>query len=872
MEKDWNRKQIEALLSGDEETQEAFIHEFAPVVYTWMYYQAGADEQVATELTSQALGQAVRDIPDFNPAEQTLFQRLKEQARQTRDEELEHRQMKPRRPETWSQMTKEVLDGLAKLSSESLPDRILENSFIHEIVQATLAELESANRELLIRRYNRLDTAEHIAEEMNCSVEDVRNRLYRCRHSFRRIFFQLVAAANPGFSESNATGEIETLNTNLEKLLSTTAIYLAPDEIKIDAIRQSVLEAIRETALAQPNRTHQDYYRLVAIALAVLILLVGLYLVTRQKDTIETGPDETAKTTKTVTETKTPAPKPDGPKTVQGDIDNEELKLVFALGQNGNVDALLEILKSGQFTSQAAAAFFIGKLADPSAIDLLEQAEEQWYDEPSEDNPFAKAIDEILTRFPDAAAAIAAEEPEPKPEVKKEPPAKTPAVTGIVSNFSNEPVVNAALELTENPLLSKTKAGSNLASAKTDPNGHYRFFDITYNGCVSLTCQPPRPNSHTHLVMQSLWCKEKSLRVVNIGGRPALTGTVLIDGMPLADQTLYLSDTLDMGDAAFTEAVLTDSQGNFSFLGVSPGMYAVLKGSDNRLHRLAMVEMPRQEIFNVNLNLETVTVLLDYPADPNLTGPTEAALVYAMDISENLNQTQAAIAEDGSVFFENIIPGSYVMRVRLDSDVWLQQVVEITDEPKEQVVQVDPVQPETTTLNGHFLGASPIDLFLTNANQQIHIDITPKADGSYELKAIPADIYSLAAFVHGQLIEFTQIDLQEEPEMTLDIDPAEMMQSFSPLNVVVMNETGLILSGAQIWLTGEGGDIITASSTGRGAFLAVPAGRHTLSAAYSGYPTQNLEITLKPSSLLAEPAPENTILVQLGAESSESTP
>jgi hypothetical protein len=199
----------------------------------------------------------------------------------------------------------------------------------------------------------------------------------------------------------------------------------------------------------------------------------------------------------------------------------------------------------------------------------------------------------------------------------------------------------------------------------------------------------------------------------------------------------------------------------------------------------------------------------------------------------------------------------------LDSGVWIQQNVNITDAPKEQSVQLSPVPTETAVLEGRFLGASPVNLFLTNVNQQIHIDIAPNADGSYELVNIPADIYSLACFVKGQLFEFTQIDLENESEMVMDIDPAEILKSFSPLYVAVADETGQILSSSQVWLNSEG-DIVPKLSTGRGAFLAVPSGNYTLSIAHPGYPTRKLEVNLKPSSLLAERNPENTILVQLG--------
>ena len=863
MEKGWDKKQIDTLLSGDEKTQEAFIHEFAPGIYTWIYYQVGADEQIAVELTGETFGKAVRNLRQFNPAEETLFQRLKQQARKTRDKGLEHRQMKPQRPWAWSQLPKEVLDGLAKLRSESLTEKVFENPFVHEIIQATLSELEPQDRELLIHRYSHLDAPEHIAEEIGCSIEDVQSRLYRCRHSFRRVFFQLLSAANLGFSESNATGEIETLDTNLEKLLSATTTYQSPDESKIDTIRQALLEAMSEIRPAPPGRPSDEYHRPAVITAVVLILIAGLYWITRKPVEVKTPPDDSMKTTETVPETKTPKPKPDDPKTIQSDLDKEELELVFKLGKEGDLDALLEILKSGKFTSQAAAAFFIGKLADPSAIELLEQAEQQWYDEPTDDNPFAKAIDEILKRFPDAVPTVFPEEAEPKikPETKKETPAaKIPAITGLVSDFSNQPVAGAVLELTKNTLFSKTPSGTKLASAVSNEKGLFKFTK-TYKGAAFLTGKSQQPGILS--ITRSLWCKKDAICIVNLGGKPTLTGTVSIDGTPLANQSLYLSDAVDIPDASFSQELRTDSEGDFAFLGVPTGVYYLMNmGLDNRMHRLAMIEMPPQETFNVDLDIKTATISVDYPAEPNLVRPIEGALVYAMDVSDKLNRTQAVIANDGSILFDNILPGSYVMRLRLDSGVWVQQEVEVADGLEGQIIQVDPIPENTTALRGRFLGASPVNLFLTNANQQIHIDLTPRADGNYELESVPVDIYSLAAFVHGQLFEFVQIDLQEQPENTLDIDPDEILRSFSPLNVVVTDPAGLILSGAQVWLAGTGGTL-AASTTGRGAFLAAPIGSYTLSAAYPGYPTQTLEIDLKPSSLLAEPTSENSVMIQL---------
>ena len=777
--------------------------------------------------------------------------------------------MEPQRPWAWSQLPDEVLCGLARFRSDPLNEKILDNAFVHEMVQAALAELETTDRELMTHRYCHLDTEEHIAEEMNCSIEDAQNRLYRSRHSFRRTFFQLIASANSGFTESSDTGDIEVQDTNLEKLLSTTTIYQTLDNAQTDTIREQLLQAAEETAQSLPKETQQPWIFMVGIVLVIIVTLItGLYWIAWNNNS-DTPPHPVSKTDTPRQSSQDESVERKAKPTTQDEIGGKELERVDTLGQTGNIDALLEILKSGQYASQRIAAPFIGELADPSAIDLLQQAEEQHYSKSLGENPFADAIEQILIRFPDAIPAVVVEEPKTKPKAKsdaekktKSPPAVIPAVTGRVSNFSDQPVLNATLELI-------TKASKKIASAKTDPNGYYQFPNISYNGLASLTCRPAPPNSHTYFITQSMWCKRDMTCTINLGGRPALTGAISIDGNPLSDKTLYLSDTLDITDASFSEEVVTDSEGNFSFLGIAPDSYLILyMGLDNRLHRLTTIEMPKQDMFNVNLDIKTATVLLDYPLRPEESNAFRAVLVYALDIPESLSQIQATLAEDGSIVFEKVLPGSYVLKTQLSGGIWLQQDVEITGGPSEQIVHLDPAPEETAILGGHFLNAAPVDLFLTTVNRKIHIDITPSANGDYELTDIPGDIYSIAAFVKGQLVEFMQIDLQTEPEVILDIDPMEMMRAFSPLTVVVTDTSGIILSDAQVWLTETGGEnLVTASTTGQGAFLAAPAGQYTLSVALTQYPTENRKIILEPSSLLADPEPENTILVQIPRKS-----
>ena len=297
--------------------------------------------------------------------------------------------------------------------------------------------------------------------------------------------------------------------------MSTSTIYQTLDNAQTDSIREQLLQAIEETARSVPKETAQPRLFQVATILIIIAALTAVAYWIMRNDSDDVPPPP-------VSDTDTPRqPSPEEPtqsqsrQATQEEIDGEDLKRIFALGQAGNVDALLEILKSGQFVSQRIAAPFLGELADPSAIDLLQQAGEHWYPESPDDNPFADAIEQILIRFPDAAPPVVVEEVQPEPKEKPEtekkteqPPAEIPNITGLVSDFENQPIANAVVELTE------IASGRKIGSVNTNPLGQYQFYGVFDRG-ISLTCR--MSTKGTKLITRSLWCGKDSISIANLG-------------------------------------------------------------------------------------------------------------------------------------------------------------------------------------------------------------------------------------------------------------------------------------------------------------------------------------------------------------------
>lgn len=867
METDWNKKRILQLIQPDPSAIEKFFEHFCPWIYTWLYYQAGADPQIAGELTEWTFRRAILNIASFDAAKQSLSYWLMEQAKLALNEGLAARQIQPQRPWAWSQLPSQILQALAALRSQAISDGAASYPFVQELVQAALAEMEAGDRELMIYRYHHLDMPEHIAEQFGIPIEEVNNRLYRCRHSFRRIFTQLLSAANLGFSESNAAGSIELLDSNLEKLLSSTPVYQTPSSVQRESILSSMHEAARQAAQNQPPQRLLSRSAAIGIGIGVAFIIIVAAAGAILRSLHPKPPAGTPVSAASNPPAEIQPPKTEQPAVPIGELndpDKEKLLQVFEFGQAGNLDALLEILKSGHFAGQMAAAHFIGKLGGPSAIALLEQAEMQWYPNGPADNPFANAIDAILSRHPEAAAKPAVEAPKTEPnKTEDKSPLPQPLLAGKVIDMTGLPVGGAKIELLTNPLYAKQQPQKILAAVQTDSSGSYHLA-ASYQGPAFLTC---KNQSEPFIdVTQAVWCSKDNTCIVNIGGQPIVTGSLTYQGNVFADQRLVLSNTLEYSDASFRSEIITDKQGNFSAGGIPTGTYFLFhKQTDQRLVRLAVFEVPSEGGYHLTLDLRPVRVLLDYPAEE--PRPLKAVLACAPGILE----MPAVISEDGQIGFYDVFAGSYFIIVQLNNGVWIQQEAFVSSEPAEQVISIAPVPQGNAIVSGRFLNSSSIDLCLLNSQQRIRIDIKPAQDGTYVCRDVPADIYNIAAFINGQFIELLPIDLQEESEIVLDIDPQELMRSRSPLYAVATDAKGLILSGVQIWLTGDK-DLILAQTTGRGGFISAPAGHYTLSAACTGYLSAEQSVELKSSTLTGLPDSDNTIRIRLEKTSGRNMP
>jgi DNA-directed RNA polymerase specialized sigma24 family protein len=855
MGRDWTRKHIIELNNADEAAVEAWLDEYIHTIYTWLYYQVGADASITVDLTGRTFKRAIHTLATYRPESETMLQWLREQAKAARDEGLVERQMTAQRPWAWSHLPGEILGGLSHFRDEPLSEDVVNNPYVREIVQASLAEMESANRELMMHRYNHLDTPDHIAEEIGINTQDVNDRLYRCRHFFRRVFMQLIQTANAGFSESSASGSLELLDANLEKLLSATDMVQSVSPKDQARIREIVLEAARQTApIPTTGPTKKTIFLAVTSVVALLVIAVLLVVIFSRNAAMETPiPVPAAQ------------PEPTTPITVQDQtpanedrLDEEEVRRVFQLGQEGDLAGLLAILRNGQYPSQLVALHYIRQIGDESAIGVLEEAEMKWHPNGPPDNPFAQAIIQIEDRLLAESGAVIEEPGITKPdeiaatEERAPLPISEPRqISGRVTDISDQPLAGAQITLLENLLYPPADNPKVLTRVVTSSQGRYTLPSPPVGGYF-LDCRDPRDGL---AVRRAVWCGQSQICQIDFEAKPAIYGLLNDAVQPLAGQMLYLSDTLDPADASFRAESVTAADRRFGFVGIPAGSYYLLSHAESgRIQRLAAIDVDRQDITNWVVTVQQAVLTVEINSTETAPMPVGVTLTYGPDVPEAMHEYVLEIQDDGTYISEAIPQGSYTLVADFDNGMRLQQPVELNADRILTITVPDGV----AALSGTLTNRSPYLFFLYNTDQRVRFDLIANPAGMYAFDAMPPHTYTLATVVNNLHLDFLEIDLQNEPEQVLEIDAANLLAGLNPLYVVVTDERGAMLNDVQVWVTGTG-EVVSTRTTGRGAFLALPQGEYSLYAALPGYATAEQPIVVEFMPLQTAPNPENTI-------------
>lgn len=843
MERYWTKRTLAALAQGEPELVRQWQSRFGRYLYTGFYYQFNKDESTAVRLTAQTLTVALRELSHFSPEQSSMYQWLKTITVRQIQEMAAHSGIKPQRPWAWAEIHSQTLDTLKRLRSEPLPQDITENAAVMELVQATLAELGEQDRDLLLRRYTRLDTVERIASEMDIPLDKMNHLLYLARHSFRRTLFCLIQSVCTEFTEPMVTGGTEQLEVNLELLLRSVSASAAMSADSAEQIKSAVLLAAAELAQQRSVDRHRpmgQWLKITAAAMAILLVMAGVWLLhSADEPTPTDSPQATAQT-----------PLPSEPMENASAADEEELKRTMEAGMRGDAAELVKILKTGSFISQITAAHYLGQFGDASAIDPLLDAQQRWFADAMEDNPFARAAAEIEERL--GLSAPTAPVIAMPPVVEKKQP-QQPVLSGRVMDFDDTPLAGVLVSLQPEASVGTT------AAAITDVQGRYQFEAPSEGLWVVSVRDAKRRIAETSRLLA---IRKDQPVTLDFGGGVSVAGSVMIDGMPLAEQVVILSDQFqNPPKGVFAAQSLTDERGAFLFSGVPAGTYGLFsRTAANRWVLLTQTTVADGDVM-LPVVMASATLAVRVTAMDETVKPVAVSLRYSPDSSDVMAQWPAVRGADDVFEVRGVLPGSYTLAVDYSNGVRLLEAVTVERPGRlDKVIERTPVG--RAGAMGRFLRPLAEGMTLTCSEPPLRINLMAEQNGVYKVDNLPAGVYTLGQTVRGQFAGFLETGVFDDQPIVLDIDPAALARTRTLLYVYVVDADGKGLANGQIWLVNETG-LFIAQSYERGFLAIVPPGRYTLHAVFDRHTPLEQPVTAAVSSLDAAPVKDNTVLVRL---------
>ncbi len=458
---------------------------------------------------------------------------------------------------------------------------------------------------------------------------------------------------------------MHTIEVELKRFRVTTTVTLD---------RRILDEAFVALEQATPGRTHVAagcWYqsgpgRLVrvaaGVAVAAAVVLVAFVLLSPSTD----EPTKTAR--------KQPRPTPE-PNATGGVVTAEqrlarERSEIETMSAARNIGGLVTMLETGLPASRQLAAESLGQIGDARALPALSRLAQQWQGEP-DDNPFARAIDQITER---------SEESEPnEPNV---PDANDTAVSRIILQTEAAPALRGTItDIDSGEPLEGVQVqlhAPRLYETTTDSNGLYVFDTVEKEGSCRIQLLAPE-----HVALAD-WELEGNLQTVELRrGRPAVKDFALARGAailativneagrPVARARMFAAYASDEWGKGPKRPIRSNDDGIATLGGLRADEYWVtvahpdyaLAGRSVVLEKAGQVE-PVEFVLEKGVDVVGVATCSD--GLPPVGWRIEAKPKWWHCISLYYHgPREECVGEDGTFLLRHIVPGAYELELHV---------------------------------------------------------------------------------------------------------------------------------------------------------------------------------------------------------------
>jgi hypothetical protein len=353
---------------------------------------------------------------------------------------------------------------------------------------------------------------------------------------------------------------------------------------------------------------------------------------------------------------------------------------------------------------------------------------------------------------------------------------------------------------------------------------------------------------------------------LDFGGQPAVMGRVIIDGIPLANHKVELSAVDGPYSSTFRCYAMTGPDGGFTFGGVPKGRWQIYyedaEKRDNWI-KIATADTAGQDVDLgvIPVGLAMVRISLEYEQG---TPKWDIKGAFLQEENKPWSQTIAELIkpadENAPYIVKNILPAKHCLVLTRQDFVTLRHPIEVAENDVNVIVRMPRC---TSGIYGRLTDKSGGQT-LWRKDKAVVGYIRPDANGDYKLDNLPAGEYQLGGDMLIDSAALLEFELAEGEQKVLDIDvPSTPASQIGSLQVMVLDENGVPITGADVQLEGDAGVIEPMGSFGQGFYFVAKPGLYTLHAKFAGYKKARQQVSIEILDLQKVKHAPNPVLLRL---------
>lgn len=389
-----------------------------------------------------------------------------------------------------------------------------------------------------------------------------------------------------------------------------------------------------------------------------------------------------------------------------------------------------------------------------------------------------------------------------------------------------------------------------LTTTISEPNGFYRFTGLPQEVCFLMRQDEGEVMG---VVRRTVVPAYGQMLRIDFGGTNSLSGQIVLQDKPLANQQIVLSDPHSSYSGFIKACAMTDDEGRFIFRGIEPGSYGIYYKMN--MERSDWFRLAEFDMVEGDCNLGTIpkeSSTLYFSIQQPKENPWSISSVYfaARPQSSSIAVPyEQAMNPDEPYEIGPIVPGEYTISVNCSDELSYTHTFRVSANTS-HVIETVVLPTGTASLYGTIDESFEI-LGLQCLDKTVSAAIRREGKDAYRLENLPAGEYRLAAFGMSEHDGFT-ITLTDNQELELNIDKSlfgtpniETAGTGAYLVISAASETGAPLSMAEVRLSANGNTIEPVTSGWIKLFIA-PPGEYLLQVSCRGHQDMEKTVTLKP--------------------------